>query len=63
MSILRLDISGDSKALQWWSIGDNLGAKRSAMRILAAVLLVAHAVAHLLGFMVPWRLLTSADVP
>ena len=33
------------------------------MRILLAVVLVAHGVAHLVGFVVPWKLLTSAEVP
>jgi hypothetical protein len=33
------------------------------MRSVLAVLLVAHAVAHVVGFAVPWRLAISADVP
>jgi len=33
------------------------------MRILLGAVLFAHAIAHIVGFVVPWRLLTSADVP
>jgi hypothetical protein len=33
------------------------------MRSVLAVLLVAHAVAHVVGFAVPWRLAILADVP
>jgi len=33
------------------------------MRLILAVLLTVHAVAHLVGFVVPWRLMTSAEVP
>ncbi len=33
------------------------------MRIILGALLCAHAIAHIVGFAVPWRLLTSADVP
>jgi hypothetical protein len=31
------------------------------MRVLLAMLLVVHGAAHLVGFVVPWRLMTSAD--
>jgi hypothetical protein len=31
------------------------------MRVLLALLLVVHGAAHLVGFVVPWRLMTSAD--
>jgi hypothetical protein len=33
------------------------------MRFALAALLVAHGVAHVVGFAVPWKLLTSAEVP
>jgi hypothetical protein len=33
------------------------------MRIILAARLVVHAIAHIVGFVVPWRLVTSADVP
>ena len=33
------------------------------MRILLAALLIGHGIAHLVGFVVPWRLVTSAEVP
>ncbi len=33
------------------------------MRILLGAVLFVHAIAHIVGFVVPWRLLTSADVP
>jgi hypothetical protein len=33
------------------------------MRIVLIAILVVHAIAHLVGFVVPWRLMTSADVP
>jgi hypothetical protein len=33
------------------------------MRLVLAALLTVHAVAHLVGFVVPWRLVTSAEVP
>jgi hypothetical protein len=33
------------------------------MRFILAALLTVHAVAHLVGFVVPWRLITSAEVP
>jgi len=33
------------------------------MRATLVVFLLAHAVAHIVGFAVPWRLATSADVP
>jgi hypothetical protein len=32
------------------------------MRLLLALLLVVHGAAHLVGFVIPWRLMTSADV-
>jgi hypothetical protein len=33
------------------------------VRFILAGLLTVHAVAHLVGFVVPWRLMTSAEVP
>lgn len=33
------------------------------MRILFAALLIAHAIAHLVGFVIPWRLVTSEELP
>ena len=33
------------------------------LRYLLTFLLLAHGIAHLVGFVVPWRLLTSAEVP
>jgi hypothetical protein len=33
------------------------------MRVLLAALLIGHGVAHVVGFAVPWRLVTSAEVP
>lgn len=33
------------------------------MRFALAALLIAHGVAHLVGFVVPWKLLSSAEVP
>jgi hypothetical protein len=33
------------------------------MRLVLSALLIAHGVAHLVGFVVPWRLMTAADVP
>jgi hypothetical protein len=33
------------------------------MKIALVVVLAAHAVAHLVGFVVPWRLLSSAELP
>jgi hypothetical protein len=33
------------------------------MRIALAVLLVMHGIAHVVGFAVPWRLITSPDAP
>jgi hypothetical protein len=33
------------------------------MRVLLIVLLVGHGVAHLVGFLVPWQLMTSNDMP
>ncbi|HTP24419.1 MAG TPA: hypothetical protein VMK12_02015 [Anaeromyxobacteraceae bacterium] len=33
------------------------------MRIVIAIVLLAHGVAHLVGFVVPWRLATLPDVP
>ena len=33
------------------------------MRFALAALLIAHGVAHLVGFLVPWKLLSTAEVP
>jgi uncharacterized membrane protein YphA (DoxX/SURF4 family) len=33
------------------------------MRLLFGLLLIVHGVAHLVGFVVPWRLVTATDVP
>ena len=33
------------------------------MRFALAALLIAHGVAHLVGFVVPWRLVSTAEVP
>jgi hypothetical protein len=33
------------------------------MKIVLGVLLLAHGVAHLVGFLVPWRLFEAADLP
>lgn len=33
------------------------------MRILFAALLIAHGIAHLVGFVIPWRLVTSEELP
>jgi hypothetical protein len=33
------------------------------MRMILAALLIAHGVAHVVGFAVPWKLVTSAEVP
>jgi uncharacterized membrane protein YoaK (UPF0700 family) len=33
------------------------------MRVVAAFVLLAHGVAHLVGFVVPWRLATLPEVP
>jgi hypothetical protein len=33
------------------------------MRFAFAALLIAHGIAHLVGFAVPWKLLSSAEVP
>ena len=33
------------------------------MRYALSVLLAAHGIAHLVGFLVPWRLLSSPDMP
>ena len=33
------------------------------MRVVLAALLVAHGVAHLVGFVVPWKLLSTVEVP
>jgi len=33
------------------------------MRFALSVLLIAHGVAHLVGFVVPWRLMATPDVP
>ena len=33
------------------------------MRFALAALLIAHGVAHLVGFVVPWKLLSTAEVP
>ncbi len=33
------------------------------MRFVLAALLIAHGVAHLVGFVVPWRLVSTAEVP
>ena len=33
------------------------------MRIILAALLIGHGVAHVVGFAVPWKLVTSAEVP
>ncbi len=35
----------------------------SVMRFALAALLIAHGVAHLVGFVVPWRLVSTAEVP
>lgn len=35
----------------------------AAVRIILAGLLLAHATAHLVGFVVPWRLATLAEMP
>ncbi len=33
------------------------------MRFVFAAVLIAHGVAHLVGFVVPWKLVSTADVP
>ena len=33
------------------------------MRYVLAAFLAAHGIAHLVGFVVPWRLMTAADLP
>lgn len=33
------------------------------MRLLLGLLLIVHGIAHLVGFVVPWRLVTAPDVP
>src|SRR5262245_9754183 len=33
------------------------------MRIVVALFLTAHGIAHLVGFAVPWKLMTSPDIP
>ena len=33
------------------------------MRVLLGVTLLVHGVAHLVGFVVPWRIVTSSEVP
>ena len=33
------------------------------MRIVVALFLAAHGIAHLVGFAVPWKLITSPDIP
>jgi hypothetical protein len=33
------------------------------MRFVAALVLIVHGVAHLVGFVVPWRLATLPEVP
>lgn len=33
------------------------------MRLILAALLVAHGIAHLVGFVVPWKLLSTVEVP
>jgi hypothetical protein len=33
------------------------------MRLALSALLIAHGVAHLVGFVVPWRLMATSDVP
>jgi hypothetical protein len=33
------------------------------MRFALSALLIAHGVAHLVGFVVPWKLLSTAEVP